>query len=90
LKQESRGTNAWAREQGVTPLSMVRYMKIPHSDFVKWWFPKRLLRFCCEHMVNFCHEQRFTFIKVGGNGNGKKGQEEGLQIGQHNTPDREA
>jgi len=64
LKQESRGTNAWAREQGVIPLSMTRYMRIPYPQYVHWWLPKRLLLWCCDHMVNFCHEQRFTFIKT--------------------------
>jgi SAM-dependent methyltransferase len=65
LGQECRGTNAWAIQQGVIPLVMVQYVRVPYTTFVRWWFPKRLLKFCCDHLVNFCHEQRFSFIKIG-------------------------
>lgn len=58
-----RGTNAWATEQSVIPLTMTHFYRVPHKKYVKWWIPKRLLWFCCNHLTNFCHEQRFTFIK---------------------------
>lgn len=62
--QEKRGTNAWAREQGVIPLKMTQYVRVPFPVYVRWWFPKWLLKFCCNHLVNFCHEQRFVFHKT--------------------------
>ncbi len=64
LNERQRGTNAWARTQNIVPVKMTRYLRMPHPHLVKWWMPKRLLRFCCDHMVNFVHEQRFTFIKT--------------------------
>jgi len=66
MKNEMRGTNAWAKGQDRVPMAMVGYILIPHPHLVKWWIPKRLLKFACEHMTNFCHEQRFTFIKTSG------------------------
>ena len=62
--KEKRGTNAWARTQDVIPLEMTRCLRVPHQGFIRWWIPKRVLLFCCNHLTNFCHEQRFTFIKV--------------------------
>lgn len=64
LEPEFRGANAWARVQPMVPLKMIQYMRIPYERYVKWWFPKWLLWFCAEHMVNFIFEQRFTFQKI--------------------------
>jgi ubiquinone/menaquinone biosynthesis C-methylase UbiE len=78
IPSQNRGTNAWAREQIVIPLKMIKYVRIPYQRFNKWWIPKLLLRWCCEHMVNFCHEQQFTFVKV-----------ESVKETIENKPDRE-
>lgn len=69
LRNPQRGANAWAVAQNVIPLVMTQYIKIPKLEYVRWWFPKGLLRFCCDHLVNFCHEQQFTFIKISDRGN---------------------
>ncbi len=82
LERQRRGTNAWAITQGVIPLAMTQYVRVPHEKYVRWWMPKRLLLWCCDHMVNFCFEQRFTFVRKE-NGNGKQVQgreEEGQKI----------
>jgi SAM-dependent methyltransferase len=64
LGQEQRGANAWARQEGRVPLMMTQYVRVVKDRYVKWWVPKSILRFCTEHMTNFVHEQRFSFIKI--------------------------
>jgi predicted SAM-dependent methyltransferase len=65
MAEEKRGANAWAVAQPVVPLKMIQYAKVVRPQFIKWWFPKWLLKFCTEHLVNFALEQRFIFIKTG-------------------------
>lgn len=64
LGEMERGANAWARQEERVPLKMTQYIRIVKNEYVKWWTPKWLLRFCTEHMVNFVQEQRFSFIKT--------------------------
>lgn len=63
------GTNYWAKtEEGGIPLKLYSYNQVPYKEY-EWmthWPFSRLLRFCADHMRNFIHEQRFIFIKIGG------------------------
>lgn len=72
MPTKNRGTNTWARQQPVIPFKMLRHERIPFPRFNKWWIPKPILRFLCSHMVNFCHEQKYTFIKTKGDSYGKE------------------
>lgn len=62
----THGTNAWAAEvRDSVPLKLAAYYRVPHKQY-EWmvtWCPW-LLAFCGNHLRNFIHEQRFTFIKV--------------------------
>jgi SAM-dependent methyltransferase len=65
LGEQQRGANAWAKQEEQVPLCMTQYVRIIQGQYVKWWIPKRILKFCADHMVNFVQEQRFSFIKTG-------------------------
>jgi predicted SAM-dependent methyltransferase len=60
----SRGyTNAWAKAQEEVPVRLVRYTRVPFSEY-NWMrhFPW-VLRFCADHLNNFIWEQEFIFQK---------------------------
>jgi len=59
------GTNAWAvTEENSVPLKLESWTRVPFREYA-WmakWCPG-VLAFCADHLRNFIHEQRFTFIK---------------------------
>lgn len=67
IYQQLSGTNAWAMsEENSVPLALKHYVRVPHKQY--FWMDrfgfKWLLAFCANHLRNFIHEQRFTFVKM--------------------------
>lgn len=65
IRESGRAANAWAGlPENQIPFTMESNIQIPHQRLVRWWFPKRLLLWCMEHLNNFGFEQQFTFRRL--------------------------